>query len=897
MGRRICQWLMLGVLCWALPAALPAATPEEEAAFRAAARAFQNGFFERTDRELTEFARRFPESEHLPEATLLQAQSRYQLKRYDDVIALLSDKLAGNPAYTHRYRYWLGEALFQKGDFDGAAREFGALLEQRPDSLRALDASHGQALALFKLGQTARVVELLRHPEGAFQRAAGAAPDSPTVTRGRLLLAEALLAQGEAGEARATLDSLASRNLAGEQDWRRQHLLARVQLARNELAEARQTADRLNALATELADRELQAESVQMLGRTLERLADTAGALAAYERNLVESVPPVFRRQAWLRIIDLLLSDGKTEETVKRLEQFITQAPEDPVVDLAHLTIGELRLRDFYTYWAGSVTNQAASPVTGQATNLLIQAQQHLDRVIDGLPNSPQVPKARLARGWCHWGAGRFAESAADFQAATEQLPLSRDQLVARFKWADALLRLNEARGALTNYQAVAAAVTNVAGVDRALAVQAWYQVVHAAALAGDLAAAESAAAAIFRDSPENHFAQPALLLVGESATSLGQSAEARRIFQRFLEQFPDSALVAEARLAIARTHVQERDWPGAVAAYERWLADHEAHAASPQALFAAGWACDQAGSETNALAHYTRFLEQFPNHALAPVAQTWVADHFFRAGMQNPDLLVKAEEGYLRIFQSTNWPVSEWTYQAQLAAARAASARQGFKEARGYLTNLINNTQAPSNVVAQAFIAFGDVTTEDADPARPPGERWEEAIKAYGFVTNRFRGGSFEPLALGRIAHCQFQLGAQDAARYAGAADSFQKVVDSPQAGFRSRAEAKVGLALVSERQARLRAPEEQSALLDTAINHCLDVVFFERLLRPDETPDRFWVQQAGLTAAPWLIELGRSDQAQNIYRELQRLYPAQKEFFQRLSQPAPVRTAPPGT
>jgi TolA-binding protein len=887
MGRRICQWLMLGVLCWALPAALPAATPEEEAAFRAAARAFQNGFFERTDRELTEFARRFPESEHLPEATLLQAQSRYQLKRYDDVIALLSDKLAGNPAYTHRYRYWLGEALFQKGDFDGAAREFGALLEQRPDSLRALDASHGQALALFKLGQTARVVELLRHPEGAFQRAAGAAPDSPTVTRGRLLLAEALLAQGEAGEARATLDSLASRNLAGEQDWRRQHLLARVQLARNELAEARQTADRLNALATELADRELQAESVQMLGRTLERLADTAGALAAYERNLVESVPPVFRRQAWLRIIDLLLSDGKTEETVKRLEQFITQAPEDPVVDLAHLTIGELRLRDFYTYWAGSVTNQAASPVTGQATNLLIQAQQHLDRVIDGLPNSPQVPKARLARGWCGERGGLSGRDGATAAfagpiggalqvggclVAAERSPGCFDKLPGGCGRSDE-------RGGSGSGPGGAGMVSG-----RSCRCPGRRPRRGRVRRRGDLPG-----------------------LAGESLCPAGAAAGGRIGDEPWPvgggpPDFPAlprtvSGLCARRRSPAGHRHVQERDWPGAVAAYERWLADHEAHAASPQALFAAGWACDQAGSETNALAHYTRFLEQFPNHALAPVAQTWVADHFFRAGMQNPDLLVKAEEGYLRIFQSTNWPVSEWTYQAQLAAARAASARQGFKEARGYLTNLINNTQAPSNVVAQAFIAFGDVTTEDADPARPPGERWEEAIKAYGFVTNRFRGGSFEPLALGRIAHCQFQLGAQDAARYAGAADSFQKVVDSPQAGFRSRAEAKVGLALVSERQARLRAPEEQSALLDTAINHCLDVVFFERLLRPDETPDRFWVQKAGLTAAPWLIELGRSDQAQNIYRELQRLYPAQKEFFQRLSQPAPVRTAPPGT
>ncbi len=116
---RLALALLLLGLCF-LHAALPApAAPgsAEKRAFEAAGRAFDDGFHERAEKELADFAVKNPRSELLAQVVLLQAQARYQLKHYEGVAVLLNQHLMAAGPLQDEYRFWLAEAQFQSGHF------------------------------------------------------------------------------------------------------------------------------------------------------------------------------------------------------------------------------------------------------------------------------------------------------------------------------------------------------------------------------------------------------------------------------------------------------------------------------------------------------------------------------------------------------------------------------------------------------------------------------------------------------------------------------------------------------------------------------------------------------------------------------------------------------------
>ena len=87
--------------------------------------------------------------------------------------------------------------------------------------------------------------------------------------------------------------------------------------------------------------------------------------------------------------------------------------------------------------------------------------------------------------------------------------------------------------------------------------------------------------------------------------------------------------------LAVARTFEREQNWPAAITNYEAWLEKHPTNESLPQVQYALARANYQAGRETNAFQLFTAFVAQFPTNDLAPLAQWWVADHFYRLARQ----------------------------------------------------------------------------------------------------------------------------------------------------------------------------------------------------------------------------------------------------------------------
>ena len=158
-------------------------TPEAKA-FKDAASAFQDGLFERAERQLEQFLSTFPASPMLPEAILLRARSAIELGRQSTALSLLNSNLSKAGPLADQYYYRIGEAHYLGSNYTAAAESFAALTRNFANTGLLLEAAHFEALARFGLRDFPRVVALLQNPGGPFRRAARNRPADPITARG-----------------------------------------------------------------------------------------------------------------------------------------------------------------------------------------------------------------------------------------------------------------------------------------------------------------------------------------------------------------------------------------------------------------------------------------------------------------------------------------------------------------------------------------------------------------------------------------------------------------------------------------------------------------------------------------------------------------------------------------
>lgn len=868
----LCRCILVLTLLLAAGGRLSAASAADRA-LDAAIRAFRDTFYDRAEAQLAEFRQKYPTSPRLAEAILLQAQARLELANYPGAIDLLSAHQGSAGTNADQYLFWLAEAHARKGDWRAASDAFARLVREFPASSRRLEAAIGEASARAALARTdpaewPRLIALLQETNGVFQSAVRAQADSELVAHGWLWLGEAQFATRDYRAAEATIQPLAKRLLKPKLAWQWQYLLCRIQVADGRPEAALQGTTNLLAMAASAAQANLQAESAAFQAGLFEQLGRIQDATAAYQQNLAEGVPPERQRQALLKISELYLAHDKIPEATQMLEKFLAQYPEAAAADLALLTLGELRLRQ---YEAAPGTKQVLIAATNASdvTNSLRLARESLDALTKKFPQSPLLGKAHLGLGGCYWWEGRMPEAEAAFQAAVERLPLSPDQAMAYSRLADARFHQTNYAGAVQTYQAIIEKFAEVPEVRTNLFERVLDQTVRAGLAAGDLAAATNAlhkALAWYPDRPDTG---RALLLTGQEISRRGDPAAARRIFLEFTNNVPHTPLLADLQLAVAGTYEQEKKWQEAIAQYDIWLSTFKDHAARPRAEYARAWNFFQAGGETNALTSFTNFIAQFPTNEFAPLAQWWVADYYYRAG--DP---VEAERNYKLLFLNTNWPPSELTYEAQLMAGRAAVIRQGWGEARGYFTSLYNNTNGPSlDLRFQALFELGLALMRTVAPSETNRlANCEEATRAFGRICDEYPTNRLAVRAWIERANCylQWALARQQYDSLTNALNAYQQVVGSPQADVPARSQAKVGQAIVLGKWAEQKAGEERAALLKPALSNCLDVVYGTVLRDGSERLDPFWTKEAGIEAFNLAEAMQAWSQVVSLYRRL---------------------------
>ena len=851
---------------------------------------FQDGNYEVAEKDCAGFVKQFPESEKAAEIVLLQAQARLKLKRYDDAAALLTEKAAAAGKLADEFRFWQAEARFMKGDLAAAAEGFGRMAVEFAGSSRRLEASYNEAFCRFRLGDAPKAVALLKDPKGAFQQAAAGHPDDEWTSRGWLLLGEALLLTNDQPGAAAALKQLDGRKLSPELDWNQHFLSARLNLIGQQYVAALAHATNFWTTATNQVRADLLAEAAQVHAEILERLGGhDQEAMEAYRRNLAEGVPEERRRRAQEKRIEIGLRQNKAEETKQMLEAFITQHPQDTTLDLVRVTLGELRLKDYYALRAGGAATPEAKATL---TNLLSRAREQFELVVTNFPGSALVGKAQLNRGWSLWeeGTNRLADGLLAFKAAVAQLPASAEQTVARFKVADCQFRLGDFLTAASNYWWVATNPPPGKPTNDPIVCQALYQTVRVDIEAGQLSGAEAAMARILAVDPGGYYADRSELLVGQALSQQGNPKAARERFADFTQRFTNSTLLPELRLATAHTYERELAWPAAINEYSSWLAAYGSQPAVPtglvaQASFDLARLAYQTKPDTNALFLLTNFIARFPDHPKTPWAQYLAGEYYFsQADYERAELQFQDKN----LAQNTNSAVADLKYQAKLMAARAAVAGQRYPSARDYLDWLITNGPlstipgpVPVSIAAQAYLFRGDTFVMEAGGGSTNAlNRYAEAITAFSKIAELFPTNALAPIAWGRIGDCNLQLAqdpAQAAKRLESAAEAYRKVVDAPvDVAVRSHAER--GLGIVMEKQARLRPAAEQGPLFDAALEHYIRV-FYAKNLRDGEQPDASSIKEAGQAAADLTEEQRKWDQAIGIYRRLQTELPSLKE------------------
>ncbi len=842
-----------------------AVTGPETRAFNNAVQLFELKQFKQADEAFAKFSEEHPESTNKVQAILHQAQARFYQGDYANALLLLQKELPQAGAVAHEYQYWMGRSFFQSGNFRSAADAYAELNQKFPDSSHRLEVSYAEALAESKLTNWTRVIELLQTAGGRFDTETKAQPSSEYTVDGYLLLAEAFLKQSRFADGEKLIAQVASRTTTPETKWREKYLLCRIQLAANQLEAALQTSTNLLAAAQASGKPKFSAESILLRGEVLEKLHRLPEAILVYEQNAVEGTPPELRRQSFFKTVELNLALGEITNSTVRLEKFLEQNPADPALDFVNVTLGELRLKQFV-----ALTNLVPALVT----NLFEQALARFNFVITNFPQSAQLGKAYLNRGWCFWIQENFGAAEADFLEATKRIPISEDQAVARFKLADCQFQLTNYAAAVTNYQLFVQNFGALERVTNGLFEPALYQTVRASLKVGNSAAATNAMYKLLAWFPKGSLGDRSLLLVGKNFIQSGKPAEARNLFLDFLKGVPDSPMAADSKLAIAQSFVQERNWPAALAEYDGWVTNFTNHPHLAEAEFSRALVYEKAGQETNAFKLFTNFVARFPSNQLTALAQNWVADFYW-----NRDDFWNAEKSFQELLKFN--PAPELAYQSRLMAGRAVYDRSDYVGAAKYFADLIklveNDTNAPAALKAEAWFAFGDASYQQFI-SNTNESILRDAITAYSRVTRDLPTKAIASLATGRIGDSYFQLAgldvAQAEARYDKAAESYSNVISSAQADVSARSRAGVCLGNICQKRAEKKSGVEKERLVERALGHYM-FVLNKANLRDGEVPDSKWLYESGIAAAKLCEVMEQWEQALKIYEKLKKLLP----------------------
>lgn len=330
-----------------------------------------------------------------------------------------------------------------------------------------------------------------------------------------------------------------------------------------------------------------------------------------------------------------------------------------------------------------------------------------------------QVAALRFNAGNAAFAAGQFAAAEDDFAACakTAAPELARS---ARYWQAAAFVRLErheEACALLTKLRADG-------GLPADLSVDAWMLQAEAELARNRPREAAACYAAVGRDHPGHARAGDAAAGEVLALEKAGDLAAAETAAAAFVAAYPQHSQIAAVTFLLGEYRYRRERFAEAIPAFEAFLKAYGDHALAVDAAYKAGWACWQLEKPAQAAAFFKRVVETFPKSTQAPEAA-------FMAG-RCADALGD-EAGAMQAFARAVAlaPQSDAGLRAELERIRLDHRAKRYAEAlaRGEaFVQAFGDVPAAVGRLPFAWLYIGEARLELGQP--------QEALEAYGRTT-----------------------------------------------------------------------------------------------------------------------------------------------------------------
>ncbi|MDA0578319.1 MAG: tetratricopeptide repeat protein [Verrucomicrobia bacterium] len=772
--------------------------------WRAGAAAFEDGLYEVAERELQAYLKQAvgesAEVEEAVEAVGMLTRAMLAQQREKDAL----DFLGGHRWWMRRAApgaipFWRALTRYELTDIRGALVELKDFKTDFTGSAYAPRALRLSAWCELQLGNTNAALQAFADFDKAFHGTTECAQNR--LEWGQALMAVDRMAEADAVLAELVEDDADQRVLTQAQFWR-----SRILLEQGQWTDASALLDEI--LKHDIADPDLKAECAFALGRARMALGDLAGASEVLKEGLFAAQSRDLRLTGSRRLGLLYLEQGKLEEGVGLLQQFVSGAPLDPRAEESQLAMADALLRG----------------------ERLSEASDAYQFYLEAFTNQMGVAKAYRGRGWALKGLGRFAESAAAFEMAYVASTNTAEQSECLYKAGDAYFANQQYKLAADAYERLLALDS-----DSAQAAYALYQLAQCAAMDARPDMAEATYSNLAEQFPATGLAEEAMLRIAQLHESMGELPQAAECYSAIIQAFTNGSFTADALLGrgLARYRMEKYG-----EALEDFVALTTQYASAPQAeeaRFRMIMCTYLLGRDAEALEAGRIFLERYPLSPFTPRVQYWMGKHAFNAGQY-----AEAEARFMQFY--TGYPVDRDAENALLWAGRAAARAEEYLRANEILTTLLKDIPQGTRV-AEARYEQGCVLAALA--------KFPEAILAFQEVVNRYPTSDLIPDTWLRIGDCQFMMGIESSPRYEQAIAAYRAASTHPNAkvDLILQAEYKIGRCMQ-----KLQRPDEA---IDQHYKNVM-VRFLEERERgkPQTDAARIWFGRAARDTADILQE-----------------------------------------
>ena len=764
--------LFLG-LTVSVPVLQAAPTDDEKAQLQSATRYYQEGAFDLASDRAAALQKKYPKSELLPQAELLEAKALYQSGRSDEALHALSLNPDGQPDDVRSdFIFWQAESLLDLKRWTEAEQKYRALLALKNSPERQDATNLGLAWALFKQGKEADARSLL---QSLVKSSAASKPGQ----QAQLVLAKIAIAKGETKDAVTSLQALLGTHPAPGLTFQAQYWLSQAYAASGQHDLAAQSFQQVTGTITPdnptTADvsafpKPLVAQAYLGLGRAEQQLHQDDVAMLAYGQAFQLTENANVQMDAFGSYLETARTAGQLPEAVSKLQEFAKTSP-------------------------------AAAPAALLATGSVLAEDHQDDKAIGILESllvafgkSEWAPAADYQLGLLYARANRGHDAVNALQNCLASTTDPALQRTARFQLGLALLnQVKDAAGAAAQFEKLSA------GSDT-FAENATYNLLLAQEAMGKADAFAKTQADFTRRFPKSAHLKRIALAQARLLVLANEPEDAKAVYEKASTQAGSGPDQKSLLLALADLQYQTGDLAATVTTC-RLIVKQFPH----DSILAA---------QRDILVSYEmkKLTEDQTEQALVSLMQKaehspGVPEAWFRLGefyFLRQDY-VKAQDAFQQL--TATYPNSPEAPQAYFFAGRAAAAHTDYAGALALLEKVPEGTPFK----AEARLWEGRVYQEQLN--------FMQGCTLADTVLGTEKSGPMFVAANLLKGECFFEMGGKDPGNYAQALAAFEQILKSKEGTPTERSEADVRSAKCLEKMGR---PQEAMArYLDVLYGH----------------------------------------------------------------------------